>query len=366
MLGTLNGITYIAQPNLKGKPMKRILLASALSAAVLATPAAARDGRGYFGVEGGLLFAKDQNGDVFVDYTSTTTQTPVTPVVAFPTAAPADFAANNAYELDYKRGLDLDLVAGYDFGFFRLEGELGWKRAKLNDFGVDSAFVTSLNTALNRPSGTGDPVGANAALTGGSLDVDGSAKVLSGMVNALLDFGNEEGVSFYVGGGAGRARVSFAGDRDSAWAYQGIAGVRFALSENVDLGLKYRYFRTGRVELADDAVTTFAGNVDRAIVANTVGGVTTNVTVDRLTNAALSTDFDQKFRSHSLLASLIFNFGGAAAAPPPPPPPPAPVEAAPPPPATQTCPDGSVILATDTCPVPPPPPPPPAPAPERG
>jgi hypothetical protein len=40
---------------------------------------------------------------------------------------------------------------------------------------------------------------------------------------------------------------------------------------------------------------------------------------------------------------------------------------APPPPATQTCPDGSVILATDTCPAPPPPPPPPpAPAPERG
>ena len=44
-------------------------------------------------------------------------------------------------------------------------------------------------------------------------------------------------------------------------------------------------------------------------------------------------------------------------APPPPPPPP---------PATQTCPDGSVILATEACPAPPPPPPPPPPAPERG
>jgi hypothetical protein len=43
----------------------------------------------------------------------------------------------------------------------------------------------------------------------------------------------------------------------------------------------------------------------------------------------------------------------------PPPPPPAP-------PATQTCPDGSVILATDVCPAPPPPPPPPPPEPERG
>jgi iron complex outermembrane receptor protein len=49
---------------------------------------------------------------------------------------------------------------------------------------------------------------------------------------------------------------------------------------------------------------------------------------------------------------------------------PAPVVAPPPPPpaapATQTCPDGSVILATETCPAPPPPPPPPPPAPERG
>jgi iron complex outermembrane receptor protein len=44
---------------------------------------------------------------------------------------------------------------------------------------------------------------------------------------------------------------------------------------------------------------------------------------------------------------------------PPPPPPPAP-------PATQTCADGSVILATEACPAPPPPPPPPPPAPERG
>jgi iron complex outermembrane receptor protein len=38
----------------------------------------------------------------------------------------------------------------------------------------------------------------------------------------------------------------------------------------------------------------------------------------------------------------------------------------PPPPATQTCPDGSVILATDVCPPPPPPPPPPPSSGQRG
>jgi len=66
------------------------------------------------------------------------------------------------------------------------------------------------------------------------------------------------------------------------------------------------------------------------------------------------------------LVGLGFLFGGARAEAPvviaP-----APVVVAPPPaPATQTCPDGSVIMATDICPAPPPPPPPPAPAPERG
>jgi iron complex outermembrane receptor protein len=66
------------------------------------------------------------------------------------------------------------------------------------------------------------------------------------------------------------------------------------------------------------------------------------------------------------LAGFNYKFGAAAPMPPPPPvvaPPPPPPE---PPPATQTCPDGSVILATDACPAPPPPPPPPAPEPERG
>ncbi len=67
------------------------------------------------------------------------------------------------------------------------------------------------------------------------------------------------------------------------------------------------------------------------------------------------------------LVSLGLRFGGQDILPPPPPPPPVVDQAPPPPPpATQTCPDGSVILATDACPVPPPPPPPPPVAPVRG
>jgi len=71
-------------------------------------------------------------------------------------------------------------------------------------------------------------------------------------------------------------------------------------------------------------------------------------------------DHQQFGRRFLLGASYKFGARAAPAAPPPPPPPP------PAPPATQTCADGSVVLATEACPVPPPPPPPPPPAPERG
>jgi len=73
-------------------------------------------------------------------------------------------------------------------------------------------------------------------------------------------------------------------------------------------------------------------------------------------------------RRHQFVFGAGIRFGGrdrVEALPPLPPPPPPPPPPPLPPPATQTCADGSVILATDMCP-PPPPPPPPAPEPERG
>jgi hypothetical protein len=157
------------------------------------------------------------------------------------------------------------------------------------------------------------------------------------MANALFDFGGP-GLGAYVGGGAGRARVSYSGDKDSAFAYQGIAGVRTAISPNVDVGLKYRYFRTGALNFSD--VFTINGQ-------------------------NFTTDARGKYASHSLLASLVYNFNSGAPAPIPAAAP-APAPAAPAAPATQTCPDGTVILATDVCPAAPPPPPPPPPAASSG
>ncbi len=167
----------------------------------------------------------------------------------------------------------------------------------------------------------------------------GKARAVSVMANLLLDFGSDARTSFFVGGGVGVARTQYTigeisfGATDNNVAYQFIAGARTALSPSIDLGLKDRYFRS-KYNLQEGENEEVLG----------------------------------RWKSHSLLASLIFNFGAPAPAPvaapveiaPPPPPPP--------PPAVQTCFDGSVILTTDVCPAPPVEvaPPPPVPEPERG
>ncbi|MDQ3075244.1 MAG: outer membrane beta-barrel protein [Pseudomonadota bacterium] len=280
--------------------MRRYLLA-AVAAAAIATPAVARDGSPYVGIEGGIVLPEDLIFDVGVDSTSSSNR------------------FDRAFTIDFKKGLDVDAIAGYDFGSFRLEGELGYKRLRVDGVRLDTAFASSIGVINN------------------DFDISDRGSVISLMGNAMLDFGDDDGWSGFVGGGVGRARVKVPGDTDSSFAFQGIAGVRKAITPNIDVGLKYRYFRVSKLDFNDDF-----SNGGSVFGLNTRGKLTT----------------------HSLLASLIYNFAA-----------PAPIVIAPvviapppPPPATQTCYDGSVILATDICPqMPaPPPPPPPEPMPERG
>jgi OOP family OmpA-OmpF porin len=258
--------------------MRHLTIFGALTALALASPAVARDGSHYVGFDAGLLMPKD----IDVDFDTQRVD----------------------FDIENKNGFDLDVIFGHDFGFIRAEGELAWKRADHDEYSSASSAVSA----------------------------DGDTDVRSIMVNLLGDVGNDRW-AVYGGGGVGfaavRNHIEVDDDdetfKDSGFAWQGIAGVRFAMNEMIDIGLKYRYFDTKK--MSEDDV-----------------------------------DFD--FKSHSIMFSFIYNIvrDRPAVAPPPmavlPPPPP-------PPPATQTCPDGSVILATDACP-PPPPPPPPMPEPERG
>ena len=288
--------------------LKYLLAASAVAA--FATPAYAAANGPYVGIEGGATFPNSTDLDVVVNHGTTTT------------------TYDNGFNAKYKTGYDVDAILGYKFGLFRLEGEAGYKRAKVKSLGVSTPLITDVGTA------------AGVATTADDFSVGNHIGIKSLMANALIDGDFGGGFGGYAGGGAGRAWANFAGDSDNAWAVQGIAGVRYAISPHVDAGLKYRYFHTGKLGF-DDAFT--------------------------LNAVPFTTSAKGNYDSHSLLASLVYNFnsGGEAApipaaapAPPPPPPPEAP--------ATQTCADGSVILATSACPAPPPPPPPPVERGERG
>jgi opacity protein-like surface antigen len=236
--------------------------------------------------------------------------------------------ANDFASINYKTGYDLDLIGGYDLGMFRLEGELGYKHAGLDSLQLSTSTMSALSDA-------------GIDLASSEVPLDGKTRVLSGMINGLVDFG---GPSFgaYAGAGIGLASVKFSGDgvsaTDSKLAWQLLAGLYTPISENLDVGLKYRYFHTGNLKFSDSLAS------DGIVYTGQLSG---------------------HFSSHSLLASIVYNFGAPAA---PPPPPPA-VAPPPQPPAVQTCPDGSTMPVTSACPTPPPPPAP-APAPvehgERG
>src|SRR5204863_1835786 len=124
----------------KGCSMRKLFLATAATVAI-ATPAAARDGSGYIGLEGGILFPQSQHGV----FTTTFTQSAQAPAAG--TAAPAPGTGlvgalpaalltppttiTGDTRVKWKEGYDVDVIGGYDFGMFRVEGELGYKRSKI-------------------------------------------------------------------------------------------------------------------------------------------------------------------------------------------------------------------------------------------
>jgi outer membrane protein OmpA-like peptidoglycan-associated protein/opacity protein-like surface antigen len=206
------------------------------------------------GVEGGAMLVEDVDFDI-----GTTT---------------------NGAKVDYDAGWDVDATIGYDFGGFRAEAEVGYRQANVQTYSsvLTTPALRANGTTVNVPSGT-------------FTDAGGTTSALSFMVNGMLDFGEDDGLQGFVGGGVGVARVDtniglntrgdFLDDSDTVFAWQAIAGVRAPLTDSIDVTLKYRFFNADNVRLVD------------------VSG----------------RNFDGRFRSHSILGGLTFNFG----APPPPP-----------------------------------------------
>ncbi len=256
--------------------MRKFAIAMALATTALAGPALARDHAWYIGVEAGPNLMQNQKFDI-----GNSAGTVVVPD-----------GLTNRYEIGYAAGGTI----GYDFGPIRGEFEVGYKDNNLDNVTVEQAIppIRLANGAIASP-----PLGNNPS-------ADGNARVLSFMANALVDFGGKDGaVGGYVGGGAGVARVklsqlqlakfgsAYLDDSSTGFAWQVLAGFYKPLTDHVDIGIKYRYFKVPKV--------------------------------DTFTNNGLPTYTD--YRAHSLMLTLAYNFFTPPAPPPPPPAPPAPVAA---------------------------------------
>ena len=262
--------------------MRKLVIGMAMVSTALASPALARDGQWYVEVGGGPMLIEDVDFDVNNGAGVNTAQT--------------------------KEGYDFGGAVGYDFGAFRLETEASYREGDVDALVTDTVGIPRTTAPDVTPSGT-YPAG-------------GDVNVLSFMLNGLFDFGPDDGVQAFAGGGIGVARTEAQAcanpracdafnDSDSGLAWQLLAGIRAPINDSWDAGLRYRMFTAESVNIID----------------------------------RFGRDLDAKYRSHSLLGTLTYNFGGEpepepVVAPPPapppyvapPPPPPVPVTPPPPPP----------------------------------
>jgi OOP family OmpA-OmpF porin len=193
--------------------------------------------------------------------------------------------------LRFEQGFGVGAVVGYEGVFtpgLRLEGEIAYRSNGVKNISFATIF---------------GPV---------SLSGRGTVDSAAFMGNAIYDFMPDSRWTPYLGGGVGAARLttndvsvhacdnvlSGCAYNATSWrfAYQGIAGVKYALTPAVSLAVDYRYFATMRPSFSDS-------------------------------HSALTGGFSIKpdYQTHNVFLSLAYHFL-------PPPPPPPPVAAAPPPP----------------------------------
>lgn len=235
--------------------------AAILISTAISSPAWARDDSWYIEADAGVSSVDDMPLALSGTPTNILTSLPI---------------GTQVWQTGTKTGYDFGGIVGYDFGLFRLEAEGSFRHG-----GADKLLAVSSGSA-------------SSFLTPGST-WDGSARQSSVMVNGMIDIGKDSGPQIYVGGGLGYSRTSIAMDysttgitasfdgADSGFAWQLLAGARYPLSERVDVGLKYRYFSQGNVNL-----------IESAQVFSTSG----------------SAPFQTHWRSHSALLTLSYNFGG--------------------------------------------------------
>lgn len=158
-------------------------------------------------------------------------------------------SAKERFQASYKTGLTAGIVTGYDYGDWRFEVEAGYQT---------SAGDRAKNVKTD-------------GIARGDHDLGGHLNVWSVLANGYYDMETGSTVTPFVGIGLGVAAVSAKNidvrgedlsldDSDMGFAYQGIAGVKLALSDTLSINASYRYFGTAGVTV-DGAKTQYHAHV---------------------------------------------------------------------------------------------------------
>lgn len=132
--------------------------------------------------------------------------------------------------VEFDPGFATGIAGGYNFGMFRVEGEIGYQ---INDI---------------------DNISACLGGSCGSASASGEVTALSFLANAYFDFANKTPFTPYITAGIGVARLDiddfailgyhYGDSDDTVFAYQVGAGVAYAINKNFSIDLKYRFFGT--------------------------------------------------------------------------------------------------------------------------
>ncbi len=160
---------------------------------------------------------------------------------------------------------------GYDFGDWRLEGEIG------------KHFHSADRFDIRNDGGLGLGGAGNVAATGKS-------RLTSYMMNLVYDLGrltDQASVEPFIGAGLGLADMKWrnlatsstmiADDSDSVFAYQLFAGLRIPLANAFEMSFKYRYLATADATLQD----------------------------------RIGDRFEASYGAHDIILGLTYRFGGA-------------------------------------------------------
>jgi opacity protein-like surface antigen len=271
--------------------MKTYLRGTAAAAALLAGVATANAGQLYFSVFGGANWGKSldpvSGGGGVVNSSRTEVVSHTAPfshphTLAFVFTAVTNFnmtggEAETGFVVGASVGRDYDnIIPG-----LRMELEVSFRRnnlglATLAGGATDTDIASSaynpggfiFHPSSLTPQAPLVPTGPNTAFAAGAgtfgfaadfvsnftVAAEGKVQTWALMANAWLDIGNSSTFTPYVGGGIGYAISKFDGGAvysgvDGSFAWQLGAGVNIAVSDTTSLGLGYRYFDAGDVEL---------------------------------------------------------------------------------------------------------------------